>query len=1132
MVVFADFFFPCTLKRVVDLIKPQYLCVASSSTWSPSGDTPNSPMRQQQQQDTPPLATRGRGGGGGGVPRHYMGPPEDGLFHPPPQRRSLLGHPGAPQKFTFHNMWVQDMAKSPPTRYEVRTLLPGPMKEAISSRRGGYIPPGPVGWGGEEGGQRMETNSLETDTSHSSEQRDRRLKRKQQQPPQAPQVTIATASKRKRQILSEHSYCKGGGSENEPELEKVKSKQAASTASSFLSVTRGGLPSVSRLLLSARRRARSSRSKPSAAVNGKGPAVENRSNVKLSVADCQVDPSSPVLSDQRPCSSHLEEMSRFYCVNCRQWICGKCVEKGGAHRGHDYGTLQWEKGKKSLVMKVEAPEAGETDIADSTQLGTRERRRAKERKIQATRATGDGTATEGGMIRIDEENSESGKFLQDIQESVSNGETVNRKLAHSMFVGPNGSGKSSLMDRLLKRPRKELSLSTGVCSPVVMVDIDADNPSTFHSVNVIDSNTWEEVEYDISLVRQMDKESVTTVPPEHDQIAIPPAEIASPPTPPTASSVAESAQLHQMSANQTEAATAKPAAATAKPAAATAKPAAASATKFKLSNRRIREVILVVVDKCGGIECFRKSFKGASLYLRDTGGQVEFQEMISLLIFGPSIFLFVFRVDLDFQGKFSIEYRASKSESTNCYTSSITIEEALLQCLASVYAMDTRGDLDAGVKTHKPLVFIIGTHKDNLGSSADKKIANLNQHLDSLIVKSGFQDLVQYADADKGQVMFAVDNTSESDEDFKAIRSKVHGLISGRKEFTIEYPIAYLLFCLELQNLKRSVLTLDECKDMAAKYCIEGDQVCHLLQFLHLRIGVIQYHDVDGLRHIIIKEPQVLFNKVTNLIIRTFSSKALTTKERRDFQKGILTASALESIVCSDDEIASEDFVKLLVHLRIITPCPSTTPGDQKKRYFIPCVLNHVEESSEESLHTDIFPLSVRFQCLHCPKGLFGVLVTHLMTPEPVVEADSSHTISFTLIEEKIFKDQVSFEVHSHSDQDELSLRVLPSHIEITYFPSLDEERVLSVGEVCSNVRQVIDTSILRSLEDLHYNKCKVMPMMCLRCENCSELHQVKKGDPCKMYCKKAHRNARIPSQGRCWFNEGKTGWCVLVWSF
>lgn len=85
------------------------------------------------------------------------------------------------------------------------------------------------------------------------------------------------------------------------------------------------------------------------------------------------------------------------------------------------------------------------------------------------------------------------------------------------------------------------------------------------------------------------------------------------------------------------------------------------------------------------------------------------------------------------------------------------------------------------------------------------------------------------------------------------------------------------------------------------------------------------------------KEPQVLFNKVTNLIIRTFSCKALTTKEVRDFQKGILTASVFESVVSSEDKITCQEF---LVHLRIIAPYPS--PGDEEERYFLPCVLNHV----------------------------------------------------------------------------------------------------------------------------------------------------------------------------------------------
>lgn len=60
------------------------------------------------------------------------------------------------------------------------------------------------------------------------------------------------------------------------------------------------------------------------------------------------------------------------------------------------------------------------------------------------------------------------------------------------------------MHRLLKRKRKgrDLSPSTGVCNSVVIVDMDLDNPSTFHSVTVIDAN-WEEVSHDTSLVSQM-----------------------------------------------------------------------------------------------------------------------------------------------------------------------------------------------------------------------------------------------------------------------------------------------------------------------------------------------------------------------------------------------------------------------------------------------------------------------------------------------------------------------------------------------------------------------------------------------------------------------------------------------------
>ena len=568
---------------------------------------------------------------------------------------------------------------------------------------------------------------------------------------------------------------------------------------------------------------------------------------------------------------------------------------------------------------------------------------------------------------IDEDDPGSGKeiekdekFVEKIEEAVTKDEKISRKLAHGILIGPTGAGKSSLMDRLLGRKgRKGLSASTGVSESVAMIDVDLANPSEFKSVTVMESDTWKEVEFDTSLARQMEEGIASLAETQLLEQRISPPKPKANPVLESSLQFLKTTLADSMYADSTR----------------------AIGIISIASTSSVREVIDQIVKKCGGAKQFKHFLKKSfSLYLRDTGGQVEFQEMVPLPISGPSVFFFVFRLDLDFKKKLRVEYRKSKGESLNSYTSSITTEDAFLQSLASVDSMDISDEVH-GVDTHKPLVFIVGTHKDKFGSLAAEKIAVLNEHLKSLIKAHHFEHLVQSADRKNGYIMFTVDNTSEDDADFQLIRPKVNSLVRGRKEFTIEYPLRYLLFCLELQNVKATVLTLDECKAMAAKFGIKEDQLLHLLQFLHLRIGVIRYFNKDGVRHIVIKEPQVLFNAVTNLIVTTFSSEAITDEEASNFQKkGILTASVLDNISALCD-ITPEVFLELLVHLRIAAPF--VTPGDQdeEKNFFLPSVLNHVPESTGdlEEPTTDILPLAVQFKCQHCPKGLFSVLVTHLM---------------------------------------------------------------------------------------------------------------------------------------------------------
>ena len=691
--------------------------------------------------------------------------------------------------------------------------------------------------------------------------------------------------------------------------------------------------------------------------------------------------------------------------------------------------------------------------------------------------------------------------MEGVQKAIAKSGKIDRKLAHSMFIGPTGSGKSSLMDRLLGRQRKKFSASTGVCDTVVIVDITVTNPSTFHPVTILDGDTWEAIECDVSFVRQLGQESVNVENPPENPLPKPTKK-----------------RVHTRASARPDSARKVGSVRVAKPCS-KRKDAPASFPKRKLKVGTIitSENINSVIKKYGFRTVKKYLKKTCSLYLRDTGGQVEFQEMLPLLIFGPSIFFFVFRLDLDFKSKLCVKYRMSASTSINCYTSSITTEEALLQCLTSVYAMDTSEE--DSVKTHKPMVFIVGTHKDRLGSEAEGiiKINHLNRHLDFIIRSNGFRDLVQYA-GDDHNVMFAVDNTSDREEDFQKIRSKVNHLINVRKWFSIEYPMSYLLFCLDLQNMKRSILTLDECKDLAAQHGIEGDQVSHLLRFLHIRIGVIRYFDIEGLKHIVVKEPQVLFDMITNLLVKTFSSESVTAKEAFDFKKkGILAASAFEDVASSDCEISPKEFLQLLIHLRIITPF--ATSEDQEERYFIPCVLNHVPESPDEDSITDILPLLFKFKSDHCPKGIFGVLTTHLMTPE-----SEEVGTTFILIHDKIFKDQVSFEVHSPWDQDEMSLKVYSTHLEVKIFPfSSDDDRGTPLKEVCNNVRQILEKLILSSLKNLHYSKEKLDPMACFKCEHCKQMHPVKTGRTHhRIYCNKACKGSRIPLNGRCWYNEGQ----------
>ena len=736
-------------------------------------------------------------------------------------------------------------------------------------------------------------------------------------------------------------------------------------------------------------------------------------------------------------------------------------------------------------------------------------------------------------------NTMSNSFIQEIEKAKANDEEFVRKMAHFMFIGPPGFGKSSLMDRLLgESPRKNSegenetgrNSSTDICNSAIPVHVNLDcSRGKSHTASIEDCGRWNKKENDQSAVQQL-IQTVSTIPKlkkysEDLNFTSASGSVIKD------DRVGKNASFTPLLDKTPESVTPLPAE--------SMEVDDGPAESMEVDDGPHKNVILKVtpaemnkgpdkpVDAAGvikkyGFEKFLNCRNACTLYLRDTGGQVEFQEMLPLLINGPSIFFFVLKLDQDINSKFEIKYRMSANESSNCYTSSISTKEALLQCLASVYAMDiTVGD-KVETQAHQPLVFIIGTHKDCLHDSAEERISQLNKDLKSLIEVHGFQDLVQYADnsPEKETVMFTVSNISDDPKDFDSIRNKVNELIKNYNWFSIKYRLGYLLFYLEVQGLKDSVIDLDKCRLMAARYGITGNAALFkLLQFLHIRMGVIRHYNTEGLEKIVVREPQILFKKLTQLVIQTFPnpSKKFAGSDVREIQKGIVTKSIIDMVLDSKD-IEREDFLKILTRLRIVAQI-----SDEK--YFIPGILDHVPISDEECLQTNISPLVIGFECHHCPKGLFGVLVTRLMSSD-LNGGESSMT--FKLKKEKIHKNHVCFEVHNSPNLDEISLKAHFSHIEIKFRPESDNRELgksRDLKELCNDLRIKLKKLVMHSLNDLSYDKDKVEPVVCFKCENedCKELHKVEKGrDYFIMHCRKTRKPFRIPNGARCWYNEGK----------
>ena len=517
--------------------------------------------------------------------------------------------------------------------------------------------------------------------------------------------------------------------------------------------------------------------------------------------------------------------------------------------------------------------------------------------------------------------------------------------------------------------------------------------------------------------------------------------------------------------------------------------------------------------------------KSMTLYLTDTGGQMEFQELLPTLVAGHFLFFLVFRLDEDLSKIFTVSYLHLDSSVAEPYQSSYTMRHTLLHSLASIAAMGTSDPTGAALT--KPKIVFVGTHKDKV---SQRRIQQVDRQLRQLVAPTApYQDgLIERAS--ESQLMVAVNNLSRDDSDFTVIRSLVDR-IASRGNFKVTAPSTWLTLSLYIRQLKKQVISYDECLHIALSCGIESQEELNLaLWFLHNKLGLVRYFRGAGLEEledVVIIDPQILFDKITRLIVSTFTFQQASSAVHEEFKKkGIFPLDVLKEISRENEDelLTTPKFVKLLQHLNVIAPLHTT-----KAMFFMPCALAHIASTAQvlvrprtlldyvKQLFSFIFsaskesdcdsvsssvppPLLVTFKCGYVPRGLFGALAVFLLANK----VKSSNAI--TLQTDKIFRNSITF---AFGPLDFVTLTTESNYLEVAVVPSNPEmKRIFPISDTCTEVRRCIDFGIRRVMASLNYTR-DAAHSLAFHCdrphEGVKELHpavlQLHREEPCSICC-------------------------------
>ena len=416
----------------------------------------------------------------------------------------------------------------------------------------------------------------------------------------------------------------------------------------------------------------------------------------------------------------------------------------------------------------------------------------------------------------------------------------------------------------------------------------------------------------------------------------------------------------------------------------------------------------------------KQSFK-AYLRMEDTGGQPELMDMLPALTIGPGLYLLFFSYEFKLRSEFKVFYQSSSGECTLPEQSILTLEEMLLSTLSSISCSNASADRMSGedtkssdmrniLESSKSVAYIVGTHKDKV---SEECIASFDEELQKVIRDTDFfkEKVVLFHSA--GKLVVSMDNMGGGAEEVNEIRKLLERAMESHFK-KLRIPAVWLLFSLCLRMREVRTASMKYCLELSSLFNMSPYETTVALWFLHHHAGVMMYFPkVPGLEELVIIDIQVVYDSVTNIILRAMSfdkvDQAIAERFRRTGQFVLKDLTAATACV-SRDLIQPLKLVALLEFLHIIARIPASEVSSSSSEiedgsvYIMPCVLHNASKDELEVFYKDtshrhsIAPLMVRYKCGFAPIGIFSAMIASLV-------ANSS----FLLVEKGMMKNMIQF---------------------------------------------------------------------------------------------------------------------------